>query len=123
MHDSFRGSLGFGEEALQSLPGKIGSQVLTFSFFSCSKVVINICLYFAHLLSFSCIQDVQDVLTALDYAVEKGLIDSSKVAVLGGSHGGFLTTHLVGQVWFERYSICMLSFTDFPWTYFSYFGL
>lgn len=24
-----RGSLGFGEEALQSLPGKIGSQVLT----------------------------------------------------------------------------------------------
>lgn len=24
-----RGSLGFGEEALQSLPGKVGSQVLT----------------------------------------------------------------------------------------------
>ena len=43
-------------------------------------------------------QDVTDVLTALDYATEKGLVDASKVAVLGGSHGGFLTTHLVGQV-------------------------
>lgn len=64
---NYRGSLGFGEEALQSLPGKAGSQ------------------------------DVSDVLTALDYAIEKGLVDASKVAVLGGSHGGFLTSHLVGQ--------------------------
>uniref|UniRef100_A0A6V7QSZ4 Acylamino-acid-releasing enzyme n=1 Tax=Ananas comosus var. bracteatus TaxID=296719 RepID=A0A6V7QSZ4_ANACO len=95
---NYRGSLGFGEEALQSLPGKIGSQ------------------------------DVQDVLTALDYAVEKGLIDSSKVAVLGGSHGGFLTTHLVGQapdkfvVAAARNPVCNLSLmvgtTDIPdWCY------
>jgi acylaminoacyl-peptidase len=63
-----RGSLGFGEEALQSLPGNIGSQ------------------------------DVNDVLTALDFVIKKGLIDASKVAVVGGSHGGFLTTHLIGQV-------------------------
>lgn len=45
-------------------------------------------------------QDVGDVLTALDYAIDKGLVDASKVAVLGGSHGGFLTSHLVGQVHF-----------------------
>ncbi|PKU60737.1 acylaminoacyl-peptidase [Dendrobium catenatum] len=61
------GSLGFGEEALQSLPGNVGSQ------------------------------DVSDVLAALDYVSERGLIDGSRVAVLGGSHGGFLATHLVGQ--------------------------
>ncbi|KAL8265639.1 hypothetical protein R6Q59_002983 [Mikania micrantha] len=64
---NYRGSLGFGEEALQSLLGKIGSQ------------------------------DVNDVLTAVDYAVDMGLANPSKISVLGGSHGGFLTTHLIGQ--------------------------
>ncbi|CAN6547886.1 unnamed protein product [Malus baccata var. baccata] len=61
------GSLGFGEEALQSLPGKIGSQ------------------------------DLKDVLAAVDHVIDVGLASPSKVAVLGGSHGGFLTTHLIGQ--------------------------
>ncbi|KAI3903814.1 hypothetical protein MKW92_041230 [Papaver armeniacum] len=64
---NYRGTLGFGEEALQSLPGKVGSQ------------------------------DVSDVLAALDHVIEMGLADPSKVAVVGISHGGFLTTHLIGQ--------------------------
>ncbi|KAI5063870.1 hypothetical protein GOP47_0020540 [Adiantum capillus-veneris] len=64
---NYRGSLGFGEEILQSLPGKAGHQ------------------------------DVADVLGALDLVVGKGLADSDKVAVLGGSHGGFLSAHLIGQ--------------------------
>ncbi|MCO5587771.1 hypothetical protein L7F22_041723 [Adiantum nelumboides] len=64
---NYRGSLGFGEETLQSLPGKAGHQ------------------------------DVADVLRALDLVVAKGLADSEKVAVLGGSHGGFLSAHLIGQ--------------------------
>ncbi|XP_043692144.1 acylamino-acid-releasing enzyme-like isoform X1 [Telopea speciosissima] len=64
---NYRGSLGFGEEALQSLPGKVGSQ------------------------------DVNDVLTAMDHVIDMGLADRSKITVLGGSHGGFLTTHLIGQ--------------------------
>lgn len=64
---NYRGSLGFGEEALQSLPGKVGSQ------------------------------DVNDVLTAVDHVVELGLADPSKLTLLGGSHGGFLTSHLIGQ--------------------------
>lgn len=64
---NYRGSLGFGEEALQSLPGKIGSQ------------------------------DVNDVLTAIDHAIDMGLADPSKITVVGGSHGGFLTSHLIGQ--------------------------
>lgn len=43
-------------------------------------------------------QDVNDVLMALDFVTKRGLIDASKVAIVGGSHGGFLTTHLIGQV-------------------------
>lgn len=43
-------------------------------------------------------QDVGDVLTAMDYIINMKLADRSKITVLGGSHGGFLTTHLIGQV-------------------------
>lgn len=48
-----------------------------------------ICLY---------VQDVNDVLAAIDHVIDMGLADPSKITVLGGSHGGFLTTHLIGQV-------------------------
>ncbi|KAJ4767510.1 Acylamino-acid-releasing enzyme [Rhynchospora pubera] len=100
---NYRGSLGFGEEALQSLPGNIGSQ------------------------------DVNDVLAALDYVIEKGLIDANKVVVVGGSHGGFLTTHLIGQApdrfvaAVARNPVCNLSLmvgtTDIPdWVYFESCG-
>ncbi|KAL8162770.1 hypothetical protein V2J09_014259 [Rumex salicifolius] len=97
------GSLGFGEEALQSLPGKIGSQ------------------------------DVNDVLTALDHLIEMKLASPSKIAVLGGSHGGFLTTHLIGQAP-ERFDaavarnpVCnlqlMVGTTDIPdWCFFESYG-
>eukprot|EP00262_Sarcandra_glabra_P004005 TRINITY_DN1494_c0_g1_i2.p1 TRINITY_DN1494_c0_g1~~TRINITY_DN1494_c0_g1_i2.p1 ORF type:complete len:835 (+),score=147.70 TRINITY_DN1494_c0_g1_i2:156-2507(+) len=95
---NYRGSLGYGEEALQSLPGKVGQQ------------------------------DVKDVLTAIDHVIEMGLADSSRVAVLGGSHGGFLTTHLIGQAPDRfvaaavRNPVCNLSLmvgtTDIPdWCY------
>jgi len=43
-------------------------------------------------------QDVRDCLTAIDHVINEKLIDASKVAVVGISHGGFLTTHLIGQV-------------------------
>ncbi|KAB8112754.1 hypothetical protein EE612_051449, partial [Oryza sativa] len=100
---NYRGSLGFGEEALQSLPGNIGSQ------------------------------DVNDVLTALDFVIKKGLIDASKVAVVGGSHGGFLTTHLIGQApgtfvaAAARNPVCNLSLmvgtTDIPeWCFVEIYG-
>ncbi|XP_068634296.1 acylamino-acid-releasing enzyme 1 isoform X2 [Aristolochia californica] len=100
---NYRGSLGFGEEALQSLLGKIGHQ------------------------------DVNDVLSAMDHVIELGLADPSKVAVLGGSHGGFLTTHLIGQaperfkVAVARNPVCnlglMVGTTDIPdWCYVEAYG-
>ncbi|KAK1310771.1 hypothetical protein QJS10_CPA08g00238 [Acorus calamus] len=100
---NYRGSLGFGEEALQSLPGKIG------------------------------FQDVQDVLAAMDHVIQLGIVDPSRVAVLGGSHGGFLSTHLIGQAP-ERFAgaavrnpVCNLSLmvgtTDIPdWCYVETYG-
>eukprot|EP00808_Paulinella_micropora_P032156 g71070.t1 len=62
---NFRGSTGYGETALESLPGRIG------------------------------IQDVGDCLAALDAALARGWGDPKrKPAVLGGSHGGFLSCML-----------------------------
>ncbi|KAL0716595.1 hypothetical protein Bca4012_065917 [Brassica carinata] len=100
---NYRGSLGFGEDALQSLPGKVGSQ------------------------------DVNDVLSAVDHAVGMGLADPSRITVLGGSHGGFLTTHLIGQAPDKfvaaaaRNPVCniasMVGITDIPdWCFFEAYG-
>lgn len=44
------------------------------------------------------LQDVNDVLTAIDYVVDKEIANPSKIGVVGISHGGFLATHLIGQV-------------------------
>ncbi|XP_049407108.1 acylamino-acid-releasing enzyme-like isoform X2 [Solanum stenotomum] len=100
---NYRGSLGFGEEAVQSLPGRVGSQ------------------------------DVNDVLAAIDHVIGMGLADQSKIAAVGISHGGFLTTHLIGQAPDKfaaaaaRNPVCnfalMVGTTDIPdWCYFEAFG-
>ncbi|BFG14008.1 hypothetical protein CerSpe_002810 [Prunus speciosa] len=100
---NYRGSLGFGEEALQSVLGKVGSQ------------------------------DVNDVLVAIDHVIDLGLASPSKLAVLGGSHGGFLTTHLIGQApdkfvaAVARNPVCnltlMVGTTDIPdWVYVEAYG-
>uniref|UniRef100_A0A674B2W0 Acylamino-acid-releasing enzyme n=1 Tax=Salmo trutta TaxID=8032 RepID=A0A674B2W0_SALTR len=70
---NYRGSTGFGQDSILSLAGNIGSQD---------------------------VKDVQRaVLTALaDQTAEKLLtLDPDKVVVMGGSHGGFLACHLIGQ--------------------------
>lgn len=64
---NYRGSTGFGESALQSLPGSIGTN------------------------------DVSDCFAALTAAIDHGWADSTKIAAVGGSHGGFISSHLVGQ--------------------------
>jgi len=66
---NFRGSIGFGNSNLNSLPGKCGTQ------------------------------DVADVLLATQTVlnIEPAVVDSARVSVVGGSHGGFLAGHMVGQ--------------------------
>eukprot|EP00891_Asterochloris_glomerata_P009161 jgi/Astpho2/9161/Aster-07805 len=62
-----QGYAGFGEAALQSLPGNVGDH------------------------------DVADCMAALDAAAKTGWINEKQVGAMGGSHGGFLTGHLLGQ--------------------------
>uniref|UniRef100_A0A8D3EFR6 acylaminoacyl-peptidase n=1 Tax=Scophthalmus maximus TaxID=52904 RepID=A0A8D3EFR6_SCOMX len=65
---NYRGSTGFGQDSILSLIGQIGSQ------------------------------DVKDVQRAVLTALQSDLtLDSKRLAVIGGSHGGFLSCHLVGQ--------------------------
>ena len=64
---NYRGSIGFGQNSVLSLLGNIG------------------------------FQDVQDVHQAAEQVVSDLAISSEKIFCFGGSHGGFLTLHLVGQ--------------------------
>jgi len=64
---NYRGSLGFGQDSINSLLGNIGRQ------------------------------DVDDVQAVVEQIVASGAVDKDKVVVIGGSHGGFLTLHAIGQ--------------------------
>uniref|UniRef100_A0A3Q4BM22 Acylamino-acid-releasing enzyme n=1 Tax=Mola mola TaxID=94237 RepID=A0A3Q4BM22_MOLML len=65
---NYRGSTGFGQDSILSLLGQIGSQ------------------------------DVKDVQRAVLAALQADdSLDSRRLAVIGGSHGGFLACHLIGQ--------------------------
>lgn len=70
---NYRGSLGYGEDCLNSLLGNIGEN------------------------------DVNDVGNLTLKALEQfgDTIDREKLGVFGGSHGGFLTGHLIGHPQFR----------------------
>jgi acylaminoacyl-peptidase len=69
VHVNYRGSTGFGQASIDSLCGTIGTN------------------------------DVSDMMTALTdtLAAYPDMLDADKVCVVGGSHGGFLAGHLIGQ--------------------------
>jgi len=72
---NYRGSIGYGQAALKSLPGKCGRQ------------------------------DVDDCMSALEKTLSLEAkvpsswprFDQKRIMAWGGSHGGFLTTHFIGQ--------------------------
>jgi acylaminoacyl-peptidase len=64
---NYRGSTGYGQASIRSLPTNIGTQ------------------------------DVQDVIIATNDVCNSGLVDANRIGICGGSHGGFLTAHLTGQ--------------------------
>ncbi|XP_008422057.1 acylamino-acid-releasing enzyme isoform X1 [Poecilia reticulata] len=65
---NYRGSTGFGQDSILSLIGQIGSQ------------------------------DVKDVQRAVMASLQSDkTLDPKRLAVIGGSHGGFLSCHLIGQ--------------------------
>jgi len=64
---NFTGSMGYGQEFMDAIIGDWGGA------------------------------PAQDVLMAVDQAVELGLADSARIGVTGGSYGGFLAAYLTGQ--------------------------
>ncbi|XP_018430784.1 PREDICTED: acylamino-acid-releasing enzyme-like [Nanorana parkeri] len=74
---NYRGSLGFGQDSVMSLPGRVGDQ------------------------------DVKDVQSAVLQILEEEPIDPQNVSLCGGSHGGFLSCHLIGQ-YPEFYKACIV---------------
>jgi acylaminoacyl-peptidase len=53
---------------------------------------------FAHSLIGKCGQlDVDDCVACIDYYTSTGVAEKDRVHVQGGSHGGFLTAHLIGM--------------------------
>ncbi|MEW5307421.1 MAG: hypothetical protein WDW36_009819 [Sanguina aurantia] len=103
MAPNYRGSTGYGQAALGSLAGHIGGH------------------------------DVADCMASLAHGVAEGLVAEGRVAVVGGSHGGFLTLHLLGQhpgafaAGAARNPVCdialMVGVSDIPdWCYVEVFG-
>lgn len=91
---NYRGSTGFGQDSVDILPGKVGSL------------------------------DVQDVHTMAEHVLSQGYGDKRKVIATGGSHGGFLSLHMIGQ-YPDFYKVCavrnpvcnlasMVGITDIP---------
>ncbi|KAL7985959.1 hypothetical protein Chor_011125 [Crotalus horridus] len=70
------GSLGFGQDSIDSLISRVG------------------------------VQDVADTQLAVEAALQMEIyLDPNRIALLGGSHGGFICCHLIGQ-FPERYKAC-----------------
>lgn len=64
---NYRGSIGAGQDSVLFLPGKVG------------------------------VADVNDCMLTTDVATTKYNVDGENCALFGGSHGGFLATHISGQ--------------------------
>ncbi|NXT50342.1 ACPH enzyme, partial [Pluvianellus socialis] len=74
---NYRGSLGFGQDSVNSLPGNVGTQ------------------------------DVHDVQLCVKRVLQEESLDAGRVALVGGSHGGFLACHLLGQ-FPDTYHACVV---------------
>ena len=74
---NYRGSLGVDKQYVETLTGNVGQM------------------------------DVKDVIDCIKHLTDKSLVDGSKLILWGGSHGGFLVTHLSGQYHDMNFKACI----------------
>ncbi len=58
-------------------------------------------------------KDFQDILFGVDYLVEQGMVDSKRVAIAGGSYGGFMAAWAVTQTHRFKTAIMLAGVSDF----------
>jgi acylaminoacyl-peptidase len=97
------GAAGFGEDGVQSLPGLIGQQDVQ-DCLDCLDAAVaagagraRCCCAVAWDCVQSCRERCPNQLARSLAHTTPGFADGSRAAVVGGSHGGFLTGHLVAQ--------------------------
>jgi len=54
----------------------------------------------------------QDIMAATDYLLDRGFIDESRMAIAGGSYGGYLVSWITGQTDRFKTAICHAGVTD-----------
>ena len=63
-------------------------------------------------------EDYQDLMQAVDAVIARGGVDTTRMAVLGGSYGGFMTNWIVGHT--NRFRVAQTDRSIFNW--FSWYG-
>jgi len=63
-------------------------------------------------------RDYKDIMEAIDYLKEKGIIDENRLGVAGGSYGGFMTNWIVGHT--DRFKAAVTERSISNWN--SFFG-
>lgn len=58
-------------------------------------------------------KDLQDILRGIAYLVERGMVDGSRVAIVGGSYGGFMAAWAVTQTTRFKAAIMAAGVSDF----------
>ena len=58
-------------------------------------------------------KDFQDILSGVDYLVEQGMVDGKRVAIAGGSYGGFMAAWAVTQTHRFKTAIMLAGVSDF----------
>jgi len=64
------------------------------------------------------LEDSRDYLAAMDHVIKQGYVDKSRLGVLGGSYGGFMTTWLLGACDRFKAGVATCAVTDLCAQYF-----
>ncbi len=58
-------------------------------------------------------KDFEDAIAAVDFVIEEGFVDTTRMGVIGGSYGGYLTNWIISQT--NRFSAAVSMYGIFSW--------